>query len=197
MKGEMKKSALELLTYASDRLRRCHEWHCYRAYRSRMPEMQGIDTAWQRYGAGKILVASGSGGPSPGHHFIPCRNHTAGGVEKEMPETVLFTGSVAGKALAPLVVSAKLKSRHGAGHILHCQKAFEPFTVNKKVFSGKAIATVTDQYTRSGCLSCCPTRSELKENPAVFANQKSLCRQFPNLLPTGQPGHPDRRHHKD
>lgn len=177
--GEVKKSALELLTYASD---------LAAMQNGSITVLTGPDagdealTCIAKYGAGKILVASGYGGHLS--NFSSRAESIRQAVEKENADTILFTGSVSGKALAPLV-AAKLRAGMVPG-IYSLPKSIEPFTVNKKVFSGKAIATVTIS-TPVRVLILTPNSVRIKENP-VNAQTEKFVPSIPKPVAKGIPG---------
>jgi len=155
--GTVRKSALELLSYANDL--KTLKKGSITALAGPQINDETI-TCLARYGADKILVIKGA---DKSYSISSSKAETIRQAAiKEGSEIVLFTGSVAGKALAP-VVAAKLKAGMVPG-IYTLPKSLEPFTINKKVFSGKAIATVTVK-TPVKVLILLPNSFAVKENP--------------------------------
>jgi electron transfer flavoprotein alpha subunit len=155
--GEVRKSGLELLSYA---------------------------TALKNIKGGSITVLAGPGGSpeamdSLSQHgaekilVIPEKNFPVADISKQgeiirqaaeqmEAELVLFTGSSSGNYLAS-VVSAKLKAGMVPG-IYTLPKSLEPFVIYKKVFSGKAVASVTIKTPRK-VLILLPNTFEIKHSP--------------------------------
>ncbi len=177
--GNLRRSALELLSYAND---------LNKGTGGSVTALTGtgageeIISCLARYGANKILIADGTGNPST--NFSSQAETIRQAVEKENAEIVLFSGSVAGKAIAPLV-SAKLKAGMVSG-IYALPVSYDPFTINKKVFSGKVIATVKIKTPRK-VLILLPNSFKPLENPVpevteTFAAEPSI------TSPKGIPG---------
>ena len=155
--GTVRKSALELLSYAND-LKSLKKGSITALTGSEADD--GTISCLARYGADKILVLNGS---DKSYLNLSLKAETIRQAAlNEGSEIVLFTGNVAGRSLAPLV-AAKLKAGMVPG-IYALPKSLEPFTINKKVFSGKAIATVTIR-TPVKVLILLPNSFALKENP--------------------------------
>ncbi len=155
--GAVRKSALELLSYAND-LKKLKKGSI-----TVLAEPQADDETiicLARYGADKILIIKGA--DKSYSNFSSKAETIRQAAIEEGSEIVLFAGSVSGKALAP-VVAAKLKAGMVPG-IYTLPKSIEPFTINKKVFSGKAIATVTVK-TPVKVLILLPNSFAVKENP--------------------------------
>jgi electron transfer flavoprotein alpha subunit len=158
--GQVRKSGLELLSYA---------------------------TALKNIKGGSITVLAGPGGSreaiaSLSLHgaekilVIPEKSFPKADISKQgeiirqaadqvEAELVLFTGSSTGNYLAS-VVSAKLKAGMVPG-IYTLPKSLEPFVIFKKVFSGKAVASVTIKTPRK-VLILLPNTFEIKQSPATL-----------------------------
>lgn len=90
------------------------------------------------YGAAKILKVEGS-------QFISLDNQVftsiiAQAAQKENAGVIILAHNNSGKALAPRL-SARLKAALASG-VAKLPSSVQPFTINKKVFSGKAFADV-------------------------------------------------------
>ena len=161
--GTVRKSTLELLSYANDL--KSLKKGSITALTGPEAEDETI-SCLARYGADKIIVIKGAG---KSHSNLSEKAETIReAVLNEGSEIVLFTGNTAGRSLAP-VVAAKLKAGMVPG-IYELPKSLEPFTINKKVFSGKAIATVTVR-TPVKVLVLLPNSFALKENPAPVVKE--------------------------
>lgn len=90
------------------------------------------------YGATKVLKAEGQ-------QFSSLDNQVFTGIiaraaQKENAEVLILAHNNSGKALAPRL-SARLKAALGSG-VAKLPSSIQPFTITKKVFSGKAFADV-------------------------------------------------------
>lgn len=158
-----RKSSLELLSYA----------HALRGKNNgTITVLTGSESGEEtisslaRYGADRILLFAVPDDPLTS--FSAKAETIRQATERENSETVLFTCSAEGKSLAP-VVSAKLKAGMVPG-IYSLPKSTDPFIINKKVFSGKAIATVTVK-TPVRILSLLPNSFGIKENPVPVRSE--------------------------
>lgn len=155
--GHLRRSALELLSYAND---------LNKGTGGSVTALTGSGTGEEtikclaRYGANKILIADSTGNPAT--NFSSQAETIRQAAENEDAEIVLFPGSVAGKAIAPMV-SAKLKAGMVAG-IYALPVSYDPFTINKKVFSGKVIAKVKIRTPRK-VLILLPNSFKPRESP--------------------------------
>ncbi len=155
--GTVRKSGLELLSYANN-LRSLKN--------GKVTALTGSEvndetiSCLARYGADKIVVTKGS--DKSFSNLSVKAEVIKQAVVNEGSEIVLFAGNIGGRSLAPLL-SAKLKAGMVSG-IYSLPKSLEPFAINKKVFSGKAIATVTVR-TPVKVLILLPNSIALKENP--------------------------------
>jgi electron transfer flavoprotein alpha subunit len=155
--GEVRKSGLELLSYATALKNLRGGSITVLAGPGSTPE--AIDCLSQ-HGAEKILVIP--------ENCFPLADISIQGeiirqaAEKADAELVLFTGSSSGNYLAS-VVSAKLKAGMVPG-IYSLPKSTEPFVIYKKVFSGKAVASVTIKTPRK-VLILLPNTFEIRKSP--------------------------------
>jgi len=133
--GQFKKSTFELVSYAS-----------------KVAEMMGTaatavsignvgESELQKlgkYGVSKILKVEGEKYNSLDNQVFT--DIIARAAEKEGAEAVILSNNNTGKALAPRL-SVKLKAALGSA-VINLPASVNPFTVHKKVFSGKAFADV-------------------------------------------------------
>ncbi len=155
--GKIRKSGLELLTYA------CTLKNNTKGTVTALTLSKANEEAlacMAKYGADNIILMKDIQNSNPG--ISDNAETIRQAAEKENAGIVLFAGSVAGKAIAP-VVSAKLRAGMIPG-IYSLPKNYNPFMINKKVFSGKAIATVTVR-TPVKVLILLPNSFGIKENP--------------------------------
>lgn len=155
--GKVRRSSLELLSYATD-LAGSQNGSVTVCLSGRFTDETRECLA--RYGAQKIMLTSSDSVPSS--DITSQAGIIAVAAEKAGAGTVLFTGSVNGRALAP-VVAAKMESGLVSG-IYSLPVQTDPFIINKKIFSGKAIATVTVKTARR-VLVLLPNTYRIKENP--------------------------------
>lgn len=132
--GKVRRSGLELLSYATALAARSEGEVTVFA-------CGGFDNdtaaCMGKYGANRILVAGSGTCPSG----ITARAFDiANAADQTGSETILFTGSLNGRALAP-VVAAKMRAGYLSG-VYSLPETTDPFTVRKKIFSGKAVTTV-------------------------------------------------------
>ncbi len=155
--GILKKSDIELLSYANA-LRNIIKGEIT-AFTGTEPDEKTIALI-ARYGANRILFV-----PGEKNHYselIIKADIIRQAAKKEESEIILFTSSIAGKSLAPLV-SAKLKAGMLSG-VYSLPVNLDPFTIKRKIFSGKAIASVTIK-TRYKVLLLLPNTFPIKEYP--------------------------------
>lgn len=91
-----------------------------------------------QYGASKVLNIND--GQLANLSNAPYARVITEAAEKELAEVIVFAHNNAGKAIAPRV-SVKLKAGLVAG-VTEAPSSYDPFTVKKKAFTGKAFANV-------------------------------------------------------
>lgn len=116
------------------------------------------------YGAEQVLHASGD-------QFQHLDNGIwsealAQAVEKSASSIVVFGDSLAGKALAP-VLAVKINAGFAAG-VVALPESVSPFMVKRKVFTGKAFASV-ELTTGNKVLTLSSNSYEIKESPRELA----------------------------
>lgn len=155
--GKIRKSGLELLTYASA-LKENTKGTVTALTLSQANEEALACMAG--YGADRVLLMQDIINSNPG--ISDNAETIRRAAEKEKAGIVLFAGSIAGKAMAPMV-SAKLRAGMVPG-IYSLPESYDPFMITKKVFSGKAIAKVKVR-TPVKVLILLPNSFGIKENP--------------------------------
>ena len=154
--GKVRRSGLELLSYAS-----ALAGGSKRAVTVLATGVFNDETAacMGKYGAGKILAD----GSLSRHETINGQASCIVSAARQAgAENVIFTGSLSGKALAP-VVAAMMKAGYVSG-VYSLPESTDPFIINKKVFSGKAVARVKVN-TPARVLVLMPNTFSLAENP--------------------------------
>lgn len=161
--GKVKKSGLELLSYAKA---------LAKPNNGSVTAITGPEAGTEsvaclaRYGAEKVIIAGEDAGREPGiTGKADIVRHAA---EKERAEIVLFASTVTGSTLAPFV-SAKLKAGMVPG-VYSLPLNHDPFTITRKVFSGKAVATVTVK-TPVKVLVLLPNSFPLMEDPVPLQTE--------------------------
>lgn len=162
--GVLKRSGLELLSYANALKAKVNG--SITAVTGSLAGKEALN-CMAEYGADRVLIIPGKENSFSGIRVIAENIKTA--VEKEKADTILFSESLSGKAIAPLL-SAKLKAGMVTG-IFSLPESIKPFTVRKKVFSGKLIAKVLIK-TSLKVLVLLPNTIKITKNPVPLLVEK-------------------------
>ena len=103
-----------------------------------------------QYGASKVLNVNDAQLAKLSN--APYARVIAEAAEKEAAQVIVFAHNNAGKAIAPRV-SVKLKAGLVAG-VTEAPSSYDPFTVKKKAFTGKAFANVVVKSDKKNCNPC-------------------------------------------
>ncbi len=138
-KGKIKKASLEAVNYAAAMATQMGTTTTAIIINSAEASLDDLGKA----GANKVLQLTNSAvNTSDSQVMTRIINHAA---EAENAQLIIFSNDLTAKAVAPRL-AARLKAGYIAGAIAHPIMEGNAFTINKNVFSGKAIASC---YTNS------------------------------------------------